>query len=78
VIRIAPLMPISTRVTPLYVPVNWLLELSGERRRIDLEQHGWPRPLADHWVNIRDYDPGYVRAFAERLENDTHFHGMWS
>jgi hypothetical protein len=26
VIRVAPLMPISTRFTPLYVPINWLAD----------------------------------------------------
>jgi hypothetical protein len=78
VIRVAPLMPISTRCTPLYVPVNW----PTDEWRWDPEwavasrgpiiprdplwffgAHGWPRPLADAWINIRDCDPAFARAW---------------
>jgi len=81
IIRVAPLMKISTRLTPLYVPIDWLadaiidmgnrVERTGlgklerielERlERIELEKHAWSRPLADNWINLRDYDPDFVR-----------------
>jgi hypothetical protein len=28
IIRVAPLMPISTRHTPLYIPINWLHDVA--------------------------------------------------
>lgn len=69
VIRIAPLMPISTRFNPLYVPINWLADTFEEMaitgtslRRFD--EHGWPRPLGENWINLRDFDPSYVRSWA--------------
>jgi hypothetical protein len=49
VIRVAPLMPISPRFTPLYVPVNrlgWTMELAeafAEGVHLAwLKDHGWP------------------------------------
>ena len=71
VIRVAPLMKISSLYTPVYVPVSWLaewldtrakgLEMLGLRELKDLRSHGWERPMADNWVNIHDFDPAFVR-----------------
>jgi hypothetical protein len=70
VIRFAPLMRISTRHAPLYVPINWLADTSFEDiatgaalRRFD--KHGWPRPLGENWINLRDFEPDYVLAWAK-------------
>jgi len=82
VIRIAPLMPISTRHTPLYVPVNWLADLSedslvysqvevGRLAQVRaLKMHAWPRPMAENWVNLLDFDLGFARNWARRLEEE--------
>jgi hypothetical protein len=73
VIRVAPLMKISTRLTPLYVPVSWLTDsiLGMESRvdRIELEKHAWPHPLADNWINLRDYDPAFVKQWAVQIDD---------
>lgn len=61
IIRVAPLMKISTAHTPIYVPINWLTEDMLARGGKPLKPHGWPRPLADNWVNLNDYDPSFVR-----------------
>jgi hypothetical protein len=87
VIRVAPLMKISTRFTPMYVPVSWLADAldelaisgtvvtrvsaDGARKvipRAELEKHAWSRQLDDTWVNIYDYNPDYVSAWAKRLD----------
>jgi hypothetical protein len=72
VIRVAPLMKISTRLTPLYVPVDWLadaiIDMDARVARVELEKHAWPQPLADNWINIRDYDPDFVRQWAAEGE----------
>jgi hypothetical protein len=72
VIRVAPLMPISVRHTPLYVPIDWLadsiLDMGKRVDRIELERHAWTHPLADNWINIRDYDPDFVRQWTGQGE----------
>jgi hypothetical protein len=72
VIRVAPLMPISTRHIPLYVPVSWLDNtlLDVPRRFSDLKLHAWPQPQGAAWVNINDYDPGFVKVWAARLREE--------
>lgn len=87
VIRVAPLMPISPRWTPAYVPMPWLGEILIKDPKIDvllqrygmkafplggqdLKAHAWPRPLAPNWVNINDFDPGYVRAQLQARNDD--------
>jgi hypothetical protein len=62
VIRVAPLMPISVRHMPLYVPASWLHE--AIRNGVDLESHGWSRPMADNWINLHDYDPAFAAKWA--------------
>jgi hypothetical protein len=62
VIRVAPLMKISTRHMPLYVPASWLHE--AIRNGVDLEAHGWSRPMADNWINLHDYDPAFAAKWA--------------
>jgi hypothetical protein len=62
VIRVAPLMKISVVRHPLYVPASWLHE--AIRNGLDLESHGWSRPMADNWINLNDYDPGFVQQWA--------------
>jgi len=73
VIRVAPLMKISTRLTPLYVPVSWLSDAvrdMGKRvDRIELERHAWSKPMADNWINIRDYDPAFVKQWAVQIDD---------
>jgi hypothetical protein len=69
VIRVAPLMPISARHTPLYVPVNWLDDDVLIGARATLKLHAWPRPLGPNWVNLNDYDPGFVADWARRLSS---------
>lgn len=74
IIRVAPLMKISTRFTPLYVPISWVAEwmdmrakgmdLLGLRDLIDFRKHAWSRPLSDNWVDVNDYDPSFVRQWA--------------
>jgi hypothetical protein len=78
VIRVAPLMPISTRHVPLYVPVSWLDNtlLDVLHRVPDLKAHAWPRPLDDNWVNINDYDPAFVKAWADRIREEGDRRGM--
>jgi hypothetical protein len=100
VVGVAPLMPISTRFAPLYVPINWVADIAevyngAEWRDIPnwlneenvaramacrrvFEEHAWPRPLAAHWVNMRDHDPGFVRALVKRFdeENERNWFGM--
>jgi hypothetical protein len=72
IVRVAPLMKISTRHTPLYVPANWLTEESLLRDmaaiRETFEAHAWPRPLADNWIDVRDFDPAFVRQWTERKD----------
>lgn len=70
VLRVAPIMPISTRFTPMYVPVIWLSEgwRAGMKPASDLKQHSWPRPMGEHWINLNDYDADYARAWARQLE----------
>lgn len=78
VIRVAQLMPISTRLTPAYVPIDWLkLKYGMEPFPLDevclssagiepflksLKAHGWSKPMADNWIDLNDFDPGYVQA----------------
>ena len=74
IIRVAPLMRISTRFTPSYVPVSWVTEeslLSGmeEIRRI-FRDHAWPRALADNWIDINNFDPAYVRLQNAQLRDE--------
>lgn len=70
VIRVAELMPISTRFTPLYVPIDWLAMKYGmmprpltinAALRAEFREHGWSKPMADNWVDLNDHDPEYVR-----------------
>jgi hypothetical protein len=72
VIRVAPLMKISTRLTPLYVPIDWLadaiIDMGNRVERIELEKHAWSRPLGDNWINLRDYDPDFVRQWTGKGE----------
>jgi hypothetical protein len=87
VIRIAPLMPISSRFVPCYVPVVWLSGLAESFNRTkeiyaaqllgDLKNHGWPRPLEDSWININDYDPAFAADWIRRIERERH-HGPWA
>src|SRR4029077_10296088 len=73
VIRVAPLMKISTRLTPLYVPANWLTEdavfAAMANRDALLKAHAWPRQLADNWVNLNDYDPAFVKQWAGQIDD---------
>lgn len=66
IIRVAPLMPISVRHQPLYVPASWLAEYlaKNDKGLSDLRRHAWSRPMADNWININDYDPGFVKAWS--------------
>ena len=70
IIRVAPLMPISTRFTPAYVPVIWFAE--GWRADLkpigDLKKHSWPRPMGEHWIDLNDCDVDYVQSWARQLE----------
>lgn len=72
-VRVESIMPISTRFTPVYVPITWLTEdmLVGAMADRDklLKPHGWPRPLADNWVNLNDYDPGFVKQWAFKVDD---------
>jgi hypothetical protein len=36
--------------------------------RIELEKHAWPHPLSDNWINLRDYDPAFVKQWSRDLE----------
>lgn len=81
IIRVAPLMPISTRWTPAYVPIDWLAEKYGmlpyplpSQAFRELLQHGWSRPMADNWVDLNDHDPNYVRQQLA-LQRDDWFRG---
>ena len=74
VIRIAPLMPISTRFLALYVPVNWL---EPGLSVADLKSHAWPRPLGDTWIDINSHDPAFVRQWIDRLDRERDEWGMW-
>lgn len=77
IIRVAPLMPISSLHTPLYVPASWLnewldlkaqgMEMLGLSRNDlrELRGHAWSRRMADNWIDVNDFDPGYVRALRE-------------
>jgi hypothetical protein len=79
VIRIAPLMPISSRWMPLYVPIQWLDEevvVAAMANRHLLKPHAWPRPLADNWINLHDYDPAYVRNWLRQGRNDDPDYGV--
>jgi hypothetical protein len=63
IIRVAPLMKISVmRHMPLYVPASWLNETI--RNGVDLESHGWSRPMADNWINLYDFDPAFAAKWA--------------
>jgi hypothetical protein len=62
IVRVETLMPISVRHMPLYVPVSWLHE--AIRNGVDLESHAWSRPMADNWINLHDYDPGFATKWA--------------
>jgi hypothetical protein len=64
IVRVETLMPISVmRHMPLYVPASWLAE--AIRNGVDLESHGWSRPMADNWVNFHDYDPAFAAKWAK-------------
>jgi hypothetical protein len=77
IIRVAPLMPISVRHMPRYVPASWLaewldtrakgMELLGLRDLNELRNHAWSKPMADNWVNVNDYDPAFVRTWAKQI-----------
>ncbi len=63
IVRVETLMPISVRRhMPLYVPASWLHE--AIRNGVDLESHGWSRPMADNWINLHDYDPSFAAKWA--------------
>jgi hypothetical protein len=80
VIRIAPLMPISSRFAPLYVPAQWLGEDWTYQWKVDLKQHAWPRRLHDTWIDINDFDPKFVKDLVERLnrEDDESYGGIYA
>lgn len=82
VIRVAPLMRISKRFTPMYVPVNWLLDTINANGfvvpRRELELHSWPRPMGSAWIDLNDYDPDFVRGWASRLEEESNQAPRWS
>jgi hypothetical protein len=77
VIRVAPLMKISVRHTPLYVPAQWLAGWLDARENglqmfgldtgdlNELRSHAWSTPMAESWVNVNDYDPAFVRQWAK-------------
>jgi hypothetical protein len=77
VIRVAPLMKISKRFTPMYVPINWLFGTVDDGFPVprtaphhELKRHAWPRPLGPMWVDINDHDPDYVRHWVKRIEEE--------
>ena len=67
-VRVESIMPISVRHVPLYVPVNWLTDEVLIGGAATLTAHAWPRPLGATWVNIRDFDPSFVRDWVKRLD----------
>jgi hypothetical protein len=70
IVRVETLMPISTRLTPLYVPLHWLTgSLVDMESRVDLRNHAWPRPLADSWINLNDYDPAFVKQWVDKIDD---------
>jgi hypothetical protein len=69
IIRVAPLMKISTRLTPLYVPMQWLDTILDMEKRIDLKNHAWPRPLGVGWVDLNNFDPALVKQWAGQIDD---------
>jgi hypothetical protein len=86
VIRVAPLMKISKRFMPMYVPINWLfdtVDIGGcpvprSAPYHELKLHAWPRPLGPMWVDINDHDPDYVRHWVKRIEEESDERLRWS
>lgn len=71
VIRVAPLMKISTARIPLYVPVNWLADIAliDPKSVAHLKSHAWPRPMADNWVDINnDVDSSFLQDWVRRVD----------
>jgi hypothetical protein len=79
VIRIAPLMPISSRHIPLYVPAQWLLNPNDwtYEWKDDLEVHAWRERLHADWVNLNDHNPAFVEALVRRTELER-YQGPWA
>ncbi len=70
VIRVAPLMRISAKHVPLYVPINWLLDIAplDKNYRDRLAAHSWPTPLGDNWVDLNEFKPDGAFEWVDRLK----------